>query len=66
MAIFRRQNGKPQLRIVDCGMGIEKGNPKIRNPQFNRLFLSTPWLDIPLPQAAGKDTHRGIIFCLGS
>jgi len=23
-----------ELRNADCGMGIEKANPKIRNPQF--------------------------------
>jgi len=35
MAIFSRHNGKPQLRIVDGGMGLKKETPKsaIRNPQ---------------------------------
>jgi hypothetical protein len=37
---FLGPGGPPQLRIVDCGMRIEKETPKvkssIRNPQFNR------------------------------
>jgi hypothetical protein len=38
-ASFPGPGGPPQLRIVDCGMRIEKENPKIRNPQFNREML---------------------------
>ena len=32
--------GPPQLRIVDYRMRIEKENPKVRNPQFNRPMRS--------------------------
>jgi hypothetical protein len=31
---FLGPGGPPKLRIVDCGMRIEKENRKIRNPQF--------------------------------
>jgi hypothetical protein len=30
---FHGPGGSPKLRIVDCGMRIEKENPKIRNPK---------------------------------
>ncbi len=33
-ASFLGPGGPPKLRIVECGMRIEKENPKIRNPQF--------------------------------
>jgi hypothetical protein len=45
--LFHGSGGPPELRIVDCGMRIEKEKLKIRNPQFEirnlmgRCFLST-------------------------
>ena len=32
--LFHGPGGPSELRIVDCGMRIEKEKPKIRNPQF--------------------------------
>jgi hypothetical protein len=31
--LFHGSGGPLELRIVDCGMRIEKENPKIQNPQ---------------------------------